>query len=60
LTIKVRSDLTAISYTERTIECSIITEQLWKNRMKWEGFDDEAGKICMKIGYIRFYSGRHP
>jgi hypothetical protein len=21
--------------------------------MKWEGFDDQVEKICMKIGYIR-------
>jgi hypothetical protein len=28
--------------------------------MKWDGFDDQVGKICMKIGYIRFHSSRHP
>jgi hypothetical protein len=60
LTIKIRSNLTADSYIERTIKRSIITEQLWKNRMKWEDFDDQVGKICMKIGYIHFYSSRHP
>jgi hypothetical protein len=59
LTIKVRSNLTSNSYIERTIECSIIKEQLWKNLMKWEGFDDQVGKICIKIGYIRFYLSRH-
>jgi hypothetical protein len=37
LTIKVRSNLTAISYVERTTERSIIIEQLWKNRIEWEG-----------------------
>jgi hypothetical protein len=60
LTIKVRSNLTDIILIERTIERSIIIEQLWKNQMKWEGFDDQVGKICMKIGYIHFYSSRHP
>jgi hypothetical protein len=53
------SNTIANSYVERTIERSTITEQLWKIRMKWEGFDDQIGKIFMKIRYTRFYSSRH-
>jgi hypothetical protein len=31
-----------------------------ENSNEMEGFDDQVREICMKTGYIRFYSSSHP